>query len=172
MLFISMTQWTYYENNNEFRIVEYIRNYEIVNLFLEYFYFNPYVVRSSAMLHHVISIILPHTFVLLQHENVPIIRTFTRLACITITTNLPLDMIKTFHKNNILKLLFFIYYFLVRIIMPFPFFYDILTGYYLYITPIENIPTSLFLSIGAIVSYGLNIFWFYKICRIARKLIA
>ena len=171
MLFYSFVQGTYYENNNDFRIVEYIRNYEIINLFLEYFYFNPYVVRSSLMFHHVISIILPHTFVLLQHKNVPIVLTFARLASITITTNLSLDMVKTFHKNNKLKVIFLIYYFIVRIIVPLPFFVNVSTGHYLYVTPSEYIPTTLFLSFGAIVFYGLNIFWFYKICCIARKLI-
>ena len=131
MLFYSFVQGTYYENNNDFRIVEYIRNYEIINLFLEYFYLNPFVVRSTMILHHVMSIILPSIVVRLQHENVPIMQPFILVVNIIITTNLIMDLVQTFRKNNMLKVVFFIYYFLVRIILPLPFLYNVSTGYYL-----------------------------------------
>ena len=171
MLFYSFVQGTYYENNNDFKILEYIRNYEIINLFLEYFYLNPYVVRSIAILHHSISFINAHVLVSLQHENVPMLLPYARLGNLTITTNLLLDLVQTFRKNNMLKAVFLIYYFLVRIILPIPFVYNVSTGYYLHTTPTEYISTSLCISVGVYIFYGLNIFWFYKICRIARKLI-
>ena len=170
-LLLLFIRGTYYDNNNDYKMSEYIRNYEIVNLFLEYFYINPYVVRSSMIFHHIIAAIAAHTFVLFQYENVPMLRPYVGLANLTITTNLLLDMVQTFHKNNILKVIFLIYFFVVRLVIPFPFIFNVSTGHYLYITPIENIQVSLFLSFGAIVFYGLNMFWFYKICRIARKYI-
>jgi hypothetical protein len=170
-LFLSLAQGTYYENNNDFKLIEYIRNYEIINLFLEYFYLNPYVSRSTAILHHILGIIIPSIVVQLQHENVPIMQPFILGANITITTNIMMDLVQTFRKNNMLKVVFFIYYFLVRIILPLPFLYIVSTGHYLYVTPSEYISASLCISAGSYTVYGLNIFWFYKICRIARKLI-
>ena len=169
--FLSIAQGTYYENNNDFKLLEYIRNYEIVNLLLEYFYFNPYVVFSTMILHHSISFINAYVLVSLQYENVPMLLPYARLGNLTITTNLLMDLVQTFRKNNMLKVVFLIYYLLVRIISPLPFLYNVSTGYYLHTTPSEYISTSLCISVGVYIFYGLNIFWFYKICRIARKVI-
>lgn len=169
-LLLLFIRGTNYDNNNDYKMSEYIRNYEIVNLFLEYFYINPYVVRSSMIFHHIITSIATHTFVLFQYENVPMLRPYVGLANLTITTNLLLDMAQTFHKNNMLKVIFMIYFFVVRLAIPFPFIFTVSTGHYLSITPSENIPVSIFLSCGMYTFYGLNMFWFYKICRIARKL--
>jgi len=171
MLLMSLIQGTYYENNNEFTFIEYIRNYEIINLFLEYFYLNPYVFRSSNMIHHVISVIYPQTYLIFQNVNVPIVKPFLFLCNISITTNFLLDAVKIFHKNNVLKAVFFIYFTIIRIIIPFPFICNLTTGHYLYITPSEHIPITLFFSVGAYIGYGLHLFWFYKICRVVKKLI-
>ena len=171
IVFLAFAQGTYYENNNDFKLIEYIRNYEIVNLLLEYFYLNPFVVRSTMILHHIVSVLIPITIVQLQHENIPIMQTFIFLGNITVTTNILLDLAKIFHKNIFLKIIFAIYYFMMRIITPLPFMYKLTTGYYLYVTPSENIPVTICLSVGGYILYGLNLFWFYKICNFARKLI-
>jgi hypothetical protein len=170
-LLLLFIRGTYYDNNNDYKMVEYIRNYEIVNLFLEYFYINPYVVRSSMIFHHIIVVIGAHTLVLSQGVDIPLLRNTVYMSNITITTNLLLDMVQTFHKNNLLKIVFLIYFFVVRLVIPFPFIFNISTGHYLSITPSENIPVSIFISCGMYTFYGLNMFWFYKICRIARKYI-
>jgi hypothetical protein len=150
-------------------MIEHIRNYEIVNLLLEYGYINPYVVRSSAIFHHVMTIINAHIFVLLQHDNVPMMRPYAVIANLVITTGLVMDIAQTLHKNTALKVMFFIYFFVLRIVAPFPFLVTVSTGQYLSITPSEYIPVSLYLSATVYLFYGLNIFWFYKLCRIARK---
>lgn len=168
-LLLLFVQGTYYENNNDYKMIEHIRNYEIVNLLLEYFYINPYVARSSMILHHVMSIINTQIFVVLQHENVPMVRPYAGFANLAITTNLLLDMVQIFHKNTILKIMFIIYFFVLRLVVPFPFVFNVSTGHYLSITPNEYIPISLYLSIGMHIFYGLNIFWFFKLCRIAKK---
>jgi len=168
-LLLLFIQGTYYENNNNFKMNEYIRNFEIINLFVEYLYINPYVFRSSMMLHHIMSIILTHIFLLYQYENLPMLLTYIDLANLFITTNLMLNMVQIFHKNNILKVVFIIYFFIVRIIIPFEFVKNVSIGHYLKITPTENIPVSLFLSAAMYLFYGLNIFWFYKIIYIVRK---
>jgi hypothetical protein len=168
-LLLLFVQGSYYENNNDYKMIEHIRNYEIVNLLLEYGYINPYVVRSSMILHHVMAIINTQIFVLLQNENVPMIRHYAGLANLAMTTTLLLDMVNTFHKNTIFKIMFIIYFFVLRIVIPFPFLVSVSTGQYLTITPSEYIPVTVYLSIGMYIFYGLNIFWFYKLCRIARK---
>jgi hypothetical protein len=170
-LLLLFIRGTYYDNNNDYNMSEYIRNYEIVNLFLEYFYINPYVVRSSIIFHHIIAIIGTHTVISSQGEVVPLLRITVYMMNITITTNLLLDMVQTFHKNNMLKVIFLIYFFVVRLVIPIPFIVNITNGYYFRMTPSENIPVSIFISCGIFLLYGLNIYWFYKICRIARKYI-
>jgi len=168
-LLLLFIQGAYYENNNNFKMLEYIRNFEILNLFLEYLYINPYVFRSSMILHHIMTIILCHTLLLYQYENLPMLLTYIDMCNLLITTNIMLGMVQIFHKNNILKVVFIIYYFIVRIIIPFEFVKNVSTGHYLKITPTENIPVSLFLSALMYLFYGLNIYWFYKIIYIARK---
>ena len=168
-LLLLFVQGTYYENNNDYKMIEHIRNYEIVNLLLEYVYINPYVVRSSAIFHHVMASINVHIFVLLQHENVPMVRPYAFMANIVITTGLVMDMAQTFHKNTVVKVMFIIYFFVLRLVVPFPFLVSVSTGQYLSITPSEYIPVSLYLSATVYLFCGLNLFWFYKICCIARK---
>jgi hypothetical protein len=170
-LFLLFTQGTYYENNNGYKMIEYIRNYEVINLFLEYFYFNPFVFRSLMMFHHISTILGSHILVSLQNANIPIIHPLSYNANLLITTNLLLDMVRIFHKNNGIKLVFLIYYFILRIIIPFQIIVNISSGYYFSITPNEYIPVSLLLSFLTYFLYGLNIFWFYKLCCIARKYI-
>jgi hypothetical protein len=168
-LLLLFIRGTYYDKNNDYKMVEYIRNYEIINLFLEYFYITPYVVRSSMIFHHIITIIGTHTVISTQGEDVPLLRITVYMMNIIITTNLLLDMVQTFYKNNLLKVVFMIYYFILRIMMPFPIIVNISNGYYFHITPRENIPVSIFISCGIYTLYSLNVYWFYKICRIARK---
>ena len=170
MLLMSFISGSYYENNNDYKNIEYIRNYECINLLLEFFYFNQYVIRSSMFVHHVIAIIIPHTFLVYHNLNMPFISAFVFITNITITTNFLLDAAKVFHNSSLIKVIFVIYYFIVRIIFPLRFLFNITTGHYLYFTPSEYIPLLLFISSGAYAGYGLNVFWFYKIVRIAKKL--
>jgi len=171
MLIMSFINGSYYENNNDYKNMEYIRNYECINLLIEYFYFNPFVICSSMMIHHIIAIILPHTCIIYQDANVPIISTFMFMANINITTNFLLDAVKIFHKSSIIKAIFVTYYFILRIVIPIQSIYHITTGYYFKLTPSEYIPLTIVFSCGSYIGYSLNIFWFYKIMRIAKKLI-
>ena len=159
----------YYENNNYFVLNKYICIYELVNVFLEFFIIHPYNIRSLLLLHHLLSFTMGNIVRSYHNENIELINICVHMANITISTNLLLDMVQIFHKNVPLKVIFMVYYFVIRIIYPLPYVYNVATGYYLQTTSSKYTVDVLSVSVGLYMFYGLNLFWFYKLCRIARK---
>jgi hypothetical protein len=168
---LSLINGSYYENNNDMVFIEYIRNYEILNLIHEFFYMNPYCIRSVNIFHHVIGIVAPTIFLIYNNDNLPLINDMKSVTTITMTTTFLLNAIKILHKNIPLKILFFLQYFYIRILRPLPLLYQCSTGVYL-----QNVLPRHYLMITLsylmiYLGYGLNIFWFYKIIRILKKII-
>jgi hypothetical protein len=169
LLYISLMNGSYYDNEMVF--IEYIRNYEILNLLYEFFYANPYCIRSSMILHHVIAIISPALCILYKNDNLQLINDMNYATTITVTTNFLLDACKILHKNTPIKVVFFLQYFYIRILFPMQIIYNCFIGIY-----IQNIEPKHYIVISTIysiiyIAYCLNIFWFYKIIRILKKII-
>ena len=168
LLYLSLINGSYYDNEMVF--IEYIRNYELLNLLYEFFYANPFCIRSSLIIHHVMAIISPTLSILYKNDNLQIINDMNFVTTITVTTSFLLDACKILHKNIPLKVVFFLQYFSIRILFPLSIIYNCSTGVYIQnMEPKHYIVTSTIYSI-IYMGYCLNIFWFYKIVRIVKKL--